>query len=345
MTPILASSLCCPNSREPMMLTGFEFMEDRVKTGILVAENSLYWYPVIDGIPRFCESTKHPRQLFLEIWKQDPKFPENIVYPPVAQDNSPELSHYEINGIELSESDSFEEARRALSLSLIPDDTGAVLEVGAGPGAFLSLLEAERPEINVFGIERSSSAIEAARCVALILQGEAEQLPVANRSVDCVVSMKTLEHLSCGIYERAIQEMIRVANRYILINVPDRERRLQSVCPSCACVFNPSYHMRSFDQRSLDDLFPGFSISKRVEQPRRVSLLAALALPFRKRIFDGFVAYGICPQCGYRKSNSSALPHNLSQKSMVRSTIRSLAGLLPKVDVRGDVMVLYERQV
>jgi len=341
--PALAHLLRCPFGGDSLTLSIFEGDMTGVQTGILVARDSLYGYPIVNGTPVLLNAAAHTFHAFFTRWGSDSRFPSHVLPPPMSLDQSSEIKHYELNGIEIIDSDSFESARRATSLSLIPDDTESLLEIGTGPGVFLSQLEQLHPNITVMGIERSSASIRAARCSASIYQADADRLPFPDQSFQCLVSMKTLEHLPCGVYEAALQEMMRVAEKHIVINVPYNERRLQAICPSCDCVFNPSYHMRSFSDQALDNLFPGFVVVKRIEQPRFVNVVSALASPFRRRVFDGFVDYGLCPQCGYRKPHETTPSQGKSRPAITRNIVRRIASTLPKVATRGDVILLYKR--
>lgn len=85
--------------------------------------------------------------------------------------------------------------------------------------------------------------------------------PFKNESFDLVTSLEVLEHLPQEDFKRGISELQRVSKKYILITVPnegDLERSLV-MCPKCYCWFNPYFHMRSFNKKSLQNLFEKFN--------------------------------------------------------------------------------------
>lgn len=239
----------------------------------------------------------------------------------------------------------FESERLAATADLVPSAVRSVLDVGAGNGSFLKILEERRENLPMIGIERSVAAAQAARCQAPIIQGLAEDLPFSDRAFDLVSALETIEHLPYGTYERALGELSRVASKYVLISVPYRERRLRTICPYCACEFNPHYHMRSFDETTLSGLFPGFRVEASAKVYWNESVVKVLARPFRRHIFSGFPVTALCPQCGYRSKGDST-PSPISENGPIdssRSLIKAIAEKLPALRVARDILVLFEK--
>ena len=56
----------------------------------------------------------------------------------------------------------FESERLATTADLVPNAVRSVLDVGAGNGSFLKILEERRENLSVIGIERSVAAVQAA---------------------------------------------------------------------------------------------------------------------------------------------------------------------------------------
>jgi SAM-dependent methyltransferase len=188
---------------------------------------------------------------------------------------------------------------------LIPPDASSLLDVGAGNGAFLAYLARERPALATTGLERSAVAIAHAVTSAPLLEGSGEQLPFGDRSVDVVSALEVIEHFPHGVYETCLGEMERVAGRSILISVPYRERRMKVRCPYCTCVFNPHYHMRSFDEDVMRSLFPRFDcVEIRTVDVPDVPLGSVIKPVYRwARGQMGFFPWGaVCPQCGFRST-------------------------------------------
>jgi len=340
----LLGHLRCPASGELLELRVFAGSPaDGIEAGVLLARGRGLFYPVIGGVAHLLPHATPAMEAFARQWSEEIGTLGGLHLPAPARESSPEEEHFETSGIEGVGGDSFDIGRRAAAVDLVPHEVDSLLDVGAGPGLFLADFETARPHVRTLGLERSGAAIRAARCTSPILMGTANRLPLPDEAVDCVVTMEMLEHLPSAIHEQGLRELARVARRFVLVNVPYRERRLQAECPDCGCVFNPSYHLRSYDGDALTRLLPGFRPLTQRLLPRRENLLKAMAAPWRTRVFGGFTDYAICPQCRYRRPSVPA-GTPATRAGGWRSTLHALAARLPRVDVRGEILVLYERK-
>jgi hypothetical protein len=141
-----------------------------------------------------------------------------------------------------------------------------------------------------------------------------------------VSALDVIEHIPHGTHERALAESSRVAETYILLNVPYKENRLLATSTFCGCRFNPHYHMRSFCERNLFDLFPEFKVVRSWHVLRRVSVMEAIVNPMHSRIFGEFPAYCVCPQCGH--TPKALTEKNLKQESVgekMRRLVKAVA--------------------
>ncbi|TVR05933.1 MAG: class I SAM-dependent methyltransferase [Salinarimonadaceae bacterium] len=319
---------------------------------LLLDDDSRLCFPVIGGVPRLLPSSN---RIMADIASELAAFEDAAGFSlPAFGGGGAELDHYEVNGVHDVTTAAFDNHRVSAACSLLPDDIASLVDIGAGPAPFLARLATARPDMLAFGLERSSAAVAAAPRDVAMLQGTADALPLADSCVDCCVSMETLEHLPDPVHRAALAEMARVSRRYALVNVPYRERRLQTRCRYCDCVFNPNYHMRSYDDALLDSLVPGFTVRERVLLPRSENVLKALAAPFRKRVFAS-LDYAICPQCGMSGAQEQAEPETVAVQApaaggarsgldAARRALKAVAGSLPSVEVRGEILVLYERR-
>ena len=241
--------------------------------------------------------------------------------------------------------------RFEVTAATISPKTKRLLDVGTGNGAFLSFLEERSAPMDLHGFERSKAAIAASRCQANITEGSIDALPFDDRSYDTVTALEVIEHLPYAIYPKALAEMARVAGSQVLISVPYRERRLMVVCPECGCRFSPIFHLRSFDEETLEGLVPGFRLAQCEHVSTNVHwLLTDLATHYRglrDRVKGAVPRPTTCPQCGYglqpasRDASTPTAPVGDSPR-----TLRSvLLSWVPKVKRAHWIVASYERIV
>lgn len=151
-----------------------------------------------------------------------------------------------------------EDRERVATVAARVPAVSSLLDVGCGNGFFLETLSGLRPEIAVLhGTDRSEAALRRVRVGKT--SASIDSLPFSDGAFECVTCLEVIEHLPTAVYASAIQELARVASRYIVVSVP-REQDLtlgQVECEHCATRFNPDYHFRSFGQSELEGLFSG----------------------------------------------------------------------------------------
>jgi hypothetical protein len=112
--------------------------------------------------------------------------------------------------------------------------------------------------------------------------------------------------LPYGVYEQSLRELERIAREYILITVPRREVRINVTCPYCGCGFEYKYHMRSFDDHAMTNLFTDFAVAdlQTIDVPGK-HVLSPLFTWVSHRLFRYFPKTATCPQCGYHRQADS----------------------------------------
>jgi len=171
--------------------------------------------------------------------------------PPV---DSPEYyeRHWQANRLTMSAE--LEEKIRLLE-ALIPSDVRTLLDVGCGNGLITNALG---QRYAVTGVDRSPAALTHVHGPTLC--ASADQIPVPDRAFDMVLSSELLEHLPEAVLAGAVREMGRIARRYLLIAVPNREylRKRFTRCHACGLEFHAYLHQHAFTPERLDALFPEF---------------------------------------------------------------------------------------
>jgi len=104
-----------------------------------------------------------------------------------------------------------------------------LLDIGCGKGYLLYELTQVVPGLDVAGLDVSSYAIAHAKpeVQELITEGGATELPFAEDSFDCVISLGALHNLPNFDLWRALQEMERVGNsarKYVMVESFRNER-------------------------------------------------------------------------------------------------------------------------
>jgi SAM-dependent methyltransferase len=236
----------------------------------------------------------------------------------------------------------YEHQRLLTAVEMLPQDCRSVGDIGCGNAAFLALLEAHRPAVRGTGLDPSHTAVAQRWCASPVVMGQIGDLPFPDKAFDVVASMAVLEHIPDAVLGRAANEIMRVSARYILLNLPYRERRCRIRCTACGCGFDPHLHLRSYDDPQIERLFPGFIERRRVVLSGEESLLAYCALRLlRLEVSARRFPNAACPQCGHR-SEPGTIDAG-AQTAPRRPTLRRLWRLQPKINVVREIFVLFER--
>lgn len=182
--------------------------------------------------------------------------------------------------------------------AMIPADVRTVLDAGCGSGIVTNVLI---DAWEVMGCDISQTAL--AQVKAPTIQADLTNLPFEDRNFDLVLSSDVIEHIPDSVYRTAINEIARVAGKYILIAVPYREILEASAvqCPNCRTRFHAHYHQRSYSAADFDGLFPAdFEVIATdlagERWPFSNATLAQTGLQLSDLDYD--FPSAICPSCG-----------------------------------------------
>lgn len=201
----------------------------------------------------------------------------------------------ELWGDELNELDT---VRIPSTIATIPEGVRSILDIGCGNGRLSNRL-AGRYE--VIGLDISRTALSRASVQKVV--GSSAQLPLHDGSVDLVLCTDLLEHLPERALRETVREMARVSGRYVLVGVPFKERfeAGYAKCNACRHVFNGFGHLRTFDCRTLDRLFPGCEVTDTAFVGGRRQYYNRVLLWIQQRVGGAYWGAGekpVCPACG-----------------------------------------------
>jgi 2-polyprenyl-3-methyl-5-hydroxy-6-metoxy-1,4-benzoquinol methylase len=152
-----------------------------------------------------------------------------------------------------------EKARTADLFRIMPRGRTSVLEIGARDGYFSRPLTERFVEVTALDLEKPTFEFPRVTTIA----GDVTHLQFPDGSFDCVLCAEVLEHIPA--VEQAARELARVARHEIIIGVPFRQdiRSDRTRCPKCKKTNPPWAHVNTFDERRLEQLFPGLAIKSK----------------------------------------------------------------------------------
>lgn len=212
-------------------------------------------------------------------------------------------------------------------VDMIPPNTKTVLDIGAGHGVFLELLE-KKKAIKGVGIEITDEKVNFANKKGIdVRKGSADNLTFSDNSFDVVISTEVLEHLPFDVYEKSLKELERVAKKNVVISVPCQETRTFEKCEYCGSSINPSLHMRSYNDVDMHGLFENLALKKLITEGERIEYPSFL---FKLRdIFLGKPPqFFACPICNFKleKASKKTGPTQKRNRNFLTTIIKFFLG-------------------
>lgn len=238
-------------------------------------------------------------------------------------------------------------------LDLVPSDARSLIDIGCGNGAFVHYIaDSGRAFDRLHATDRSAAAL--ARVRGEKTAASIDDLPFKDRTFDVATCLEVIEHLPLGIYEKGLENICRVARRYVLLGVPFEENIEADLvrCPGCTGRFNPNYHLRSYSDDALNGLLLpyGFQpIDRVLTGAMREYFLVSRWMDRRRhatRTGNPFHSPIPCPMCGFSlpPTGTVATEASASAGAVASGGLKSLVKkLLYSNTSYGSIAKLYRR--
>lgn len=241
----------------------------------------------------------------------------------------------------------FEQQRIIDIINFFPKDVKTILDIGCGNGIFCNYVRKNLKGINrIVGFDRSQTAlkyVETEKCI-----GNVNEIPFSTNEFDLVTALEVIEHLPFETFEMAKKEITRVAKKWIILSVPRNEKlkRNMAECPKCNTIFSRSFHMRSFNEKLLNDLFSenNFQCKKIASIGRYDSYIGLKYFILFYNFLRGTnkaMLNSLCPVCGYTERKHG---NNLTQ-SIKKKTLKKIAKKIwPRFKKEMWLLAIYEKK-
>lgn len=180
-------------------------------------------------------------------------------------------------------------------LKIMPPDVKTIVDLGCGDGTITNILGGK---YEVLGVDISQEALKHVQTKTLCASAEHTGLP--DKCADLVLSSEVLEHLSEPNLTLSINEIMRLARKYVIITCPFSEklRRRFTKCGSCGTEHHIYWHVNTFGPFDIQKRFPGYAI-------RHLALCGPLEQPTfdilsyaKNKLASSWFGYeGCTPQC------------------------------------------------
>lgn len=239
--------------------------------------------------------------------------------------------------------DTVQSERAKETVMHLPETIRSVLDIGCGAGIVSRELRRRFSVVVSLDFARSP-LLQVKNAEIITIQGDACDLPFVDRAFEAVIATELIEHLTESQRRQALSEMARVSKRFIFLTVPFQEvlEYGQVKCAECGCVFNASYHTKSFSKTSMKSLLNSEWSLKKIQpfgpRQKRISLFFVMSA----QMFGGYMPMGrgrvICPQCGNTENY-------LSRRNWMTRFFSGIPSrFLPLPKLSNWMAVLYERR-
>jgi ubiquinone/menaquinone biosynthesis C-methylase UbiE len=131
----------------------------------------------------------------------------------------------------------------------------SVMDYGPGKADFLNIIKSD---YEIAGIEMNIERVKLCNQIlgqnAVRLGNIQDGLDYKDNSFDTITCMEVLEHLDDP--KKALEELVRVSRKRVIITVPFNEKIRYVLCIHCAKYTPYSGHLHSFNESSISEIIP-----------------------------------------------------------------------------------------
>jgi ubiquinone/menaquinone biosynthesis C-methylase UbiE len=214
---------------------------------------------------------------------------------------------------------------------MIPEDVSSILDVGCGRGDVINELQSSCDGLHVLGMDLSPEALEHVKPPSVLAY--LPDAPFADKSFDLVICLEVLEHINDSDYQRSLEELQRLAGRYVMISVPFDENLLskQAICVDCKKASHADDHLRRFDDRMASNLLTQFVLEQKTligVMQRREPVTASW---LRHHVAGVYYKpdYFHCPYCGCLTGTELKFSSPLPVRKLASLLVRMLRRMKP----------------
>ena len=207
-----------------------------------------------------------------------------------------------------------EQERIGNLMSLVPGRGATALDVGARDGYLSTRLTRFFTNVTALDIVMPQINCEGVECV----QGDLCCLQFPDNSFDFILCAEVLEHIPTALLPAACSELARVARGDVLVGVPYKQdlRIGSTTCVSCGKINPPWGHVNTFDELSLQLLFPSLRIERLSfvgENCKKTNKISAALLNYSGNPYGTYRQKETCIHCN--KKLSRPTENHLLQKA------------------------------
>ncbi|MFX1540648.1 MAG: class I SAM-dependent methyltransferase [Promethearchaeota archaeon] len=253
--------------------------------------------------------------------------------------SSPQKQHSKDKYDFQSELSSKERDRIQQTLKLIPKKTDIFLDVGCYDGRLTNFLTNYGTAV---GIDILIDPLRYVKTNGVL--SSVASMPFVENVFDCLICTEVFEHLTNIQFEKALEEILRLFPKWILVSVPLDEHLDERIlfCKHCNRPFHLWGHRRVFHEDQLEKLFLDYEIVSSIKLGKIQHGFRRLNSYLIRNKQSTKASHNSCPHCG----SHLAVKRGLIAKilSRINVGVRVIKMLLRK-NAFDWILILYKKRM